>query len=111
MGLYINNFYGVTWYKHNWYVKGHNCIVVSSIKPSEIGVVCSPTYLSFAGPGREKNKTFFFRISWGKLSPKILIEHGANNEEKIYTGDPAVMALNGEISLDLMGISLGFHEI
>ena len=104
MGLYINHFYGVTWYKHSWYVKGHNCIVISSIKPSEIGVACSPTYLSFAGPGRKKKKNLFFWISWGKLSPKILIEHGANNEEELYTGDPAVMALNGEISLDLMGI-------
>ena len=54
-------------------------------------------------PAAEKKKLFFW-ISWGKLSPKILIEHGANNEEELYTGDPAVMALNGEISLDLMGI-------
>ena len=74
--------------------------------------LCAPqlTYRLLA-PAEKKKNLFFFRISWGKLSPKILIEHGANHEEKIYTGDPAVMALNGEISLDLMGISLGFHEI
>lgn len=69
MGLYINHFYGVTWYKHSWYVKGHNCIVISSIKPSEIGVACSPTYLSFAGPGRKK-KNLFFLDFMGKVITK-----------------------------------------